>query len=124
MSAIPSSFLDLLEQKKAFANLATLMPDGSPQVTPVWFDYKDGLIRVNSAKGRIKSRNMTSRWPSWTRTIPIAISRSVVGSGVSPKRVRARTLTRPPGNISARKIPLCATRRNPRDVRDRADVSS
>ena len=58
MLAIPSAYLDLLEQKKAFAHLATLMPDGSPQVTPVWFDYKDGRIRVNSAKGRTKSRNM------------------------------------------------------------------
>jgi PPOX class probable F420-dependent enzyme len=58
MVAIPSAYLDLFQQKKAFAHLATLMPDGSPQVTPVWFDYKDGLIRVNSAKGRIKSRNM------------------------------------------------------------------
>ena len=58
MVAIPSAYLDLLEQKQAFAHLATLMPDGSPQVTPVWFDYKDGRIRVNSAKGRTKSRNM------------------------------------------------------------------
>jgi hypothetical protein len=31
----PDKYLDLLQQKKAFANLATLMPDGSPQVTPV-----------------------------------------------------------------------------------------
>src|ERR1700687_720825 len=59
MTAIPDKYLDLLERKKAFANLATLMPDGSPQVTPVWFDYKDGIVRVNSAKGRVKSRNMT-----------------------------------------------------------------
>ena len=58
MVAIPPAYLDLFQQKKAFAHLATLMPDGSPQVTPVWFDYKDGVIRVNSAKGRIKSRNM------------------------------------------------------------------
>jgi PPOX class probable F420-dependent enzyme len=58
MVAISSAYLDLFQQKKAFAHLATLMPDGSPQVTPVWFDYKDGLIRVNSAKGRIKSRTM------------------------------------------------------------------
>jgi PPOX class probable F420-dependent enzyme len=58
MAAIPPTYLDLLEQKKAFAHLATLMLDGSPQVTPVWFDYKDGLIRVNSAKGRVKTRNM------------------------------------------------------------------
>ncbi len=58
MAAIPEKYLDLVQQKKAFANLATLMPDGSPQVTPVWFDYKDGVIRVNTAKGRVKARNM------------------------------------------------------------------
>jgi len=34
------------------------MPDGSPQVTPLWFDYKDGLIRINTAVGRRKSRNL------------------------------------------------------------------
>ena len=45
MAAIPEKYLDLLEQKKAFASLATTMPDGSPQVTPVWFDYKDGILR-------------------------------------------------------------------------------
>ena len=58
MAAIPDQYLDLLQQKKTFANLATVMPDGSPQVTPVWFDYKDGRIRVNTAKGRVKARNM------------------------------------------------------------------
>jgi PPOX class probable F420-dependent enzyme len=58
MAAIPEQYLDLLQQKKAFANLATMMPDGSPQVTPVWFDYTGGVIRVNSAKGRTKTRNM------------------------------------------------------------------
>jgi PPOX class probable F420-dependent enzyme len=59
MSTIPEKYLDLLQQKKAFANLATVMPDGSPQVTPVWLDYKDGAIRVNTAKSRVKARNMT-----------------------------------------------------------------
>jgi len=58
MAAIPVKYLDLLQQKKAFANLATLMPDGSPQVTPVWFDYTGGVIRVNTAKGRVKARNL------------------------------------------------------------------
>ncbi len=58
MAVIPDAFLDLLQEKKAFANLATIMPDGSPQVTPVWFDYVDGIIRVNTAKGRVKARNM------------------------------------------------------------------
>jgi PPOX class probable F420-dependent enzyme len=61
MATIPDAFLDLLQQKKAFAHLATLMPDGSPQVTPVWFDYADGVIRVNTAKGRVKARNMQER---------------------------------------------------------------
>jgi len=54
---IPEKFRDLLE-KKALAHLATLMPDGSPQSTPVWVDAKDGFVRVNSAKGRLKDRNM------------------------------------------------------------------
>ena len=64
MAAIPDKFLDLLQQKKAFASLATTMPDGSPQVTPVWFDYKDGRIRVNTAKGRVKARNMREGSPA------------------------------------------------------------
>ena len=37
---IPATHLDLFSGKKAFASLATVMPDGSPQVTPVWFDYE------------------------------------------------------------------------------------
>jgi len=44
--------------KVAFAHLATLMPDGSPQVTPVWVDYDGTHVRVNSAKGRVKDKNM------------------------------------------------------------------
>jgi PPOX class probable F420-dependent enzyme len=58
MATIPDKFLDLMQQKKAFAHLATVMPDGTPQVTPVWFDYSNGIVRVNTAKGRVKARNM------------------------------------------------------------------
>jgi len=54
---IPGSFKDLFE-KKAFAHLATLMKDGSPQVTPVWCDFDGSLVWVNSAKGRVKDKNM------------------------------------------------------------------
>ena len=54
---IPDQYKDLFS-KKAFANLATLMPDGSPQVTPVWFDFDGSHILVNSAKGRVKDKNM------------------------------------------------------------------
>ncbi|HTU53141.1 MAG TPA: PPOX class F420-dependent oxidoreductase [Acetobacteraceae bacterium] len=63
MVTVPAEFLDLLQEKKAFASLATVMPDGTPQVTPVWFDYEGGRLRVNSAKGRVKSRNMTEGAP-------------------------------------------------------------
>jgi len=59
MTDIPAGYLDLLTEKKAIANIATLQPDGSPQVTPVWFDFTDGVIRVNTAKGRVKARNMS-----------------------------------------------------------------
>jgi PPOX class probable F420-dependent enzyme len=58
MASIPEKYLDLFGSKKAFANLATIMPDGSPQVTPVWFDYAGGRIRINTARGRVKARNM------------------------------------------------------------------
>src|ERR1700722_876156 len=61
--AIPAEYLDLLQQKTTFANLATIMPDGTPQVTPVWFDYTNGKVRVNSAKGRVKTRNMKEGAP-------------------------------------------------------------
>jgi PPOX class probable F420-dependent enzyme len=58
MAANLDNYLDLLQQKKAFASLATIMPDGTPQVTPVWFDYHGGRVRVNTAKGRVKARNL------------------------------------------------------------------
>jgi PPOX class probable F420-dependent enzyme len=57
-STIPEKFLPVLTQKKALAYLATLMPDGSPQVTPVWFAYEAGKFVVNTARGRVKDRNM------------------------------------------------------------------
>lgn len=54
---IPEGYQDLFE-KRAFAVLATLMPDGSPQVTPVWCDFDGTHVLVNSARGRVKDRNM------------------------------------------------------------------
>ena len=56
-NTIPESYRDLF-QKRAFAHLATIMPDGTPQVTPVWCDYDGTHIRINSAKGRVKDHNM------------------------------------------------------------------
>jgi PPOX class probable F420-dependent enzyme len=45
-------------EKKTFAPLATLMPDGSPQVTPVWVDHDGDRVVINTAEGRAKPRNM------------------------------------------------------------------
>ncbi len=42
---------------KNFAHLATLMPDGSPQVTPVWIDHEGDVILVNTSVGRVKQKN-------------------------------------------------------------------
>jgi len=57
MAAFPEKYRDLIE-KKAFAHVGTAMPDGSPQVTPVWWDFDGAHIRINSATGRVKDRNM------------------------------------------------------------------
>ncbi len=62
MKNIPETHLDLLkDEKKAFLFLATLMPGGSPQVTPIWFNTDGDHILINSAKGRVKDRNMRAR---------------------------------------------------------------
>src|SRR5512137_1573329 len=53
----PTSHIDLFE-KRAVASLATLMADGSPQVTPLWVLYEAPYVIVNSAMGRVKDRNM------------------------------------------------------------------
>ena len=55
--AFPDKYRDLFD-KKAFGSFTTLMPDGSPQTTPVWVDYRDGDVWVNSAVGRQKDRNV------------------------------------------------------------------
>ncbi len=62
MKAIPESHKDLLkDETKAFVYLATVMSDGTPQVTPVWFDMDGDYIRINTATGRLKDKNMRAR---------------------------------------------------------------
>lgn len=58
----PERFLDLLQDdSKALLYLATSMSDGSPQVTPVWFNTDDEYILINTNEGRVKDRNMKAR---------------------------------------------------------------
>jgi PPOX class probable F420-dependent enzyme len=58
MSVTLSPGVKRLLQEANFATIATLMPDGSPQVTVVWVDLDGDRILVNSAEGRVKVRNV------------------------------------------------------------------
>ena len=57
MAQLPATHIDIIH-KKAFAHFATIMSDGTPQVSPVWVDEKDGFILINSALGRVKDKNV------------------------------------------------------------------
>jgi PPOX class probable F420-dependent enzyme len=59
MATIPESFHDLFD-RRTFAHVTTLMPDGAPQTTPVWVDYDEttGEVLVNTARGRRKEKNL------------------------------------------------------------------
>ena len=58
----PESHQDLLlDEKRALGYLATVMPEGSPQLTPVWFSYENGEIKINTKRGRVKEKNMSAR---------------------------------------------------------------
>ncbi len=56
-AAIPESHRDLLDRPIVVA-LVTIMPDGSPQATPVWVDYDGQYVLINSKRGRQKDKNM------------------------------------------------------------------
>jgi PPOX class probable F420-dependent enzyme len=59
---IPESYLDLLDpETRSFAFLATIMPDGSPQVTITWVDTDGTHILINTAEGRVKDNNLQNR---------------------------------------------------------------
>ncbi len=54
---LPDKAVQLLN-KPALAHIVTLMKDGSPQVTPVWVSTDGEYILVNTAEGRLKTRNV------------------------------------------------------------------
>ena len=57
MAELTDKAKTLIDQPN-FGYLATVDPDGSPQVSPVWIDREDGRVLVNTATGRAKERNM------------------------------------------------------------------
>jgi len=56
MKTLPESVQKLIEGKH-YANVATIMPDGSPQVTQTWVDHEGDIIIINTFDGSQKSRN-------------------------------------------------------------------
>lgn len=60
MTNAKEQYQDLLDSKQLIV-LATINQDGSPQTSPVWFQFKDDTLFINSAKGRLKDRNMRAR---------------------------------------------------------------
>ena len=54
---VPEAYRDLIDKPLVIA-LATTLPDGTPQVTPVWFYEEDGYFYVNTAVGRLKDKAM------------------------------------------------------------------
>jgi PPOX class probable F420-dependent enzyme len=68
-----------------FAHLATVMPDGSPQVSPVWIEMEGDDILVNTAEGRVKTNNMR-------RDPRVAISITDANDGYRMVAVRGRVV--------------------------------
>ncbi len=58
MAASLSAGQQRLLQEAQIANIATVMPDGTPQITPVWVDTDGTHIIFNTAEGRQKTRNL------------------------------------------------------------------
>lgn len=59
-TTIPDNYRDLLDGPVVVA-LATVNPDGQPQVTPIWCNFDGTHILVNTARGRRKDKNMMER---------------------------------------------------------------
>ena len=59
MNGIESDQIAKLFNCKNLVYVATLMRDGSPQVTPTWVDVEGDIILVNTAEGRVKQRNLS-----------------------------------------------------------------
>src|SRR5881397_1916085 len=116
---IPNEFRDLFE-KKAFGHLATVMKDGSPQVTPVWCDYDGTHVRINSAKGRIKDKNMRrNRHVALSIQDPENPFRCAAWTGCRDHRQYRRSHQRAGKEIhQPGQVPLQAAERSPSDLQD------
>ncbi len=74
-----------LFQEPNYAHIATLMADGSPQVSAVWVDIDGDRILVNTAEGRAKPRNVR-------RDPRVAVSITRQGNPYSTATIRGRVV--------------------------------
>ena len=112
-------------KKAGLASLGTLMPDGSPQVTPVWCDLEGNHVLFNSAKGRQKDRNVR-RDPRIALAIidpenSVPLSRNPRPRRRDHRRWRRRSDQQAGQKyLGCRQVSLRAAQRNPRDLQDQA----
>jgi len=121
---LPEKYVDLL-QKKAFANLGTLNPDGSPQVTPVWVDYDGKYVRINSARGRVKDKKNIRRDPRVSLSIqdpenPTVTWRFAARWSKSRRRAPTSTSTSRQEISGQGHLSLAKARRDASVIQDRA----
>jgi len=57
MVTLPEKARKLIDGKN-FADFATLMRDGPPQVTTTWVDHDGDMVLINTTEGRVKTRNI------------------------------------------------------------------
>ena len=71
MPTIPENYLDLFT-KKSFAHVATVMADGSPQVTPVWIDYDGTHVVINDRSAGPRSAHVAHAQPAKSPATSVA----------------------------------------------------
>jgi ATP-dependent HslUV protease subunit HslV len=76
MAEIPTAFSDLMNSPRAFAHLATVSPNGAPQVTPVWFDVLDGKVLVGFAGSTADAFALMERFEAKVKDYPGNIARA------------------------------------------------
>jgi PPOX class probable F420-dependent enzyme len=89
MSLTLSDDLKALVRGANFAHLATLMPDGSPQVAPVWVDLDGDFILVGTGEGSLKAKNTR-------RDARVGLSVIAVDNPYREAQIRGRIVERRP----------------------------
>jgi PPOX class probable F420-dependent enzyme len=90
MTEIPAEVRRLLERPN-YAHIATLLPDGAPQVVPVWMGLEGDNVAVLTGPGSRKARNIE-------RDPRVAISLIDVANPFESALIRGRVVERVDGD--------------------------